>query len=230
METNRRSHPGDVVSVCGPVLRVFRQLTYILRRQKEIIPRIQVFLHSLIGHSRGQMERAQFFCMAAYYGENDVLQTTFLEAGSESFEEYLSKKDLNEIQKHWHQFAQNKLEGNLPRIHETKFTRSSEGHQYILPPYDENLSFKPYRKVFERFLELSWVLVWPASSEMPGIPYSQVLESPHKFFREKLLEDVRVKVDDVGQIDTSSLLRFPRPSLGFSSLIPKFLSLKTAMS
>ncbi|THU94664.1 hypothetical protein K435DRAFT_860295 [Dendrothele bispora CBS 962.96] len=191
------------------------------RSQQENLARVQVLLQSLIGHSRGQIGHAQFFCMAAYYGENDVLQTTLLEAGSESFEEYLTEADLIELQEHWRDFAESKIERNLPKLHETKLTRSAKGNQYVLPPLDEDKSLKTYRKDLERFLEASWLLVWPASSEMPGIPHSQVLESPQKFFRDGLLEDVSVKIDDAGQIDGSSLLPLSRAITRFQLVNPE---------
>ncbi|THU95117.1 hypothetical protein K435DRAFT_859901 [Dendrothele bispora CBS 962.96] len=191
------------------------------RSQQENLVRVQVLLQSLIGHSRGQIGHAQFFCMAAYYGENDVLQTTLLEAGSESFEEYLTEADLIELQEHWRDFAESKIERNLPKLHETKLTRSAKGNQYVLPPFDEDKSLKTYRKDLERFLEASWLLVWPASSELPGIPHSQVLESPQKFFRDGLLEDVSVKIDDAGQIDGSSLLPLSRAITQFQLVNPE---------
>ncbi|THU87142.1 hypothetical protein K435DRAFT_867556 [Dendrothele bispora CBS 962.96] len=189
--------------------------------QQEALPRLQVLLRSLIGHSRGQMGHAQFFCMAAYYGEGDMLQTTFLEAGPESFEEHLTAGDLTQLQEHWRDFAECKLERNLPKLHETKLARSKEGKQYILPPWDEESSFKTYRKDFERFLEASWLLMWPASPETPGIPFSQVLESPQKFFRDGLLKDVKVKVDDLGQIAGSSLDDLSKVIVRFQAIHPE---------
>ncbi|KAK7437517.1 hypothetical protein VKT23_020793 [Stygiomarasmius scandens] len=192
------------------------------RTQTEALASLKVLLESLIGYSSGQIGDAQFYCMVAYHGEGDVLKSACLEAGANSFEHYLEDAKLqSNLRGCWETFAQAHLQRNLPKLHETKFTRSEGGNQYILPRYDEESPTKTYRRDVERFLEASWCLVCPPSSTVPIYPRTEVLVSPEKFFRDPLAQNIRISLDSVGDITLTSLLGFAEAIIDFQRSNPE---------
>ncbi|KDR71000.1 hypothetical protein GALMADRAFT_214037 [Galerina marginata CBS 339.88] len=156
------------------------------RNQEDIAFSIYNTLHSTIGPKPYQIGSAAYHVLYAFRDINDELQLGEIQVVDKELVKVGFREDFpdydNSIRRSWSGYCGKVVSSNRPTEYSKLFSESKNGH-YLLPPFDEeNSTASELRQTLKAFFECSWDCTWPRSSEMPGLPWSELIKNPEIYF------------------------------------------------